>query len=177
MSLRDARIADYGDAVAYLVSRGVQVVRLGDASMTPVEPREGLVDYPFTDAKSEWMDFYLASRCRFHIGTSSGMSFVPLLFGRPVLLTNWITLAHMVCAPNVLTLPKVLSDRDGRVVPVAEPFARHGHVFEPSDLALHGLTAHANTPAELLDAVELMDRSVAPVSEFRRAPRRERVGQ
>src|SRR3546814_20789194 len=106
------------------------------------------------------MDFYLASRCRFHIGTSSGMSFVPLLFGRPVLLTNWITLAHMVCAPNVLTLPKVLSDRDGRVVPVAEHCARHGHVFEPSDLALHGLTAHANTPAELLDAVELDRKSV-----------------
>src|SRR3546814_3430723 len=94
MRLRDARIADYRPAIEYLTASGGYVVRLGDRSMTRAEPQAGLVDYPFTEAKSDWMDIYLAARCRFHDGTSSGMSFVPLLFGRPALLTNWIPLAQ-----------------------------------------------------------------------------------
>lgn len=164
MSLRDSRIADYRDAVAYLAGTGTCVIRLGDRSMTPAEPQDGFVDYPFTAAKSEWMDVYLASRCRFHIGTSSGMSFVPLMFGRPVLFTNWTTLSHTVCSPSVVTLPKVLLDPDGRVVPLAEYCARHGHIFERSDATLHGLSFRDNAPEDILDAVRLMDRHVAPGS-------------
>ena len=88
MQFRDAGIADYRLAVEALKARGIWVVRLGDPSMRPAPPGDGLLDYPFTDAKSDWMDAYLAARCRFHIGTSSGMSFVPLMYGRPVLFTN-----------------------------------------------------------------------------------------
>ena len=74
MSLRDARIEDYRLAVEYLADTGVYVIRLGDQTMTPMAPHDRVVDYPFTKAKSDWMDIYLANRCRFHIGTSSGMS-------------------------------------------------------------------------------------------------------
>src|SRR3546814_65138 len=143
MRLRDARIADYRPAIEYLTASGGYVVRLGDRSMTRAEPQAGLVDYPFTEAKSDWMDIYLAARCRFHVGTSSGMSFVPLLFGRPALLTNWITLAHAVCAPSVVTLPKLLLDRGGMVVPAREYCDRHGPIFDAADHALHGLTFRA----------------------------------
>ncbi|MEQ8395189.1 TIGR04372 family glycosyltransferase [Thalassobaculum sp.] len=164
MSLRDARIADYRDAVAALVGNGIHVVRLGDRTMTRAEPQDGLLDYPFTDAKSDWMDVYLAVRCRFHIGTSSGMSFVPLMFGRPVLFTNWITLAHIVCSPSVVTMPKLLLDREGGLVPMAEYCGRHGHVLERSDAALHGLSFRDNAPEDLVEAVQLMDRHIDPTS-------------
>ncbi len=138
------------------------MIRLGDRSMTPAEPQVGLIDYPFTDAKSDWMDVYLASRCRFHIGTSSGMSFVPLLFGRPVLFTNWITMAHVVSAPSVVTLPKLLLDPEGGVVPLEDYCGRHGQILERADAVLHGLSFRDNTPEELADAVRLMDRHIDP---------------
>src|SRR3546814_19441348 len=104
----------------YLTASGGYGGRLGDRSMTRAEPQAGLVDYPFTEAKSDWLDIYLAARCRFHVVTSSGMSFVPLLFGRPATLANWITLAHAVCAPCVVTLPKLLLVRGGMGVPAGE---------------------------------------------------------
>src|SRR3546814_19188200 len=88
------------------------------------------------------------------------MSFVPLLFGRPALLTNWITLAHAVCAPSVVTLPKLLLDRGGMVVPAREYCDRHGHIFEAADAALHGLTFRDNAPEDILHAVVLMHRHV-----------------
>src|SRR3546814_2556252 len=92
------------------------------------------------------------------------MSFVPLLFGRPALLTNWITLAHAVCAPSVVTLPKLLLDRGGMVVPAREYCDRHGHIFEAADAALHGLTFRDNAPEDILDAVVLMHRHVDAAS-------------
>lgn len=164
MSLRDAQIETYRRAVEYLAGTGAYVIRLGDQTMTRMGPADRFIDYPFTKAKSDWMDIYLASRCRFHIGTSSGMSFVPLLFGRPVLFTNWITLAHMVCSPNVVTLPKRLIGPDGEIVPMHEYCGRHGHILVRYDAMLHGLAFQDNTPEEILDAVQLMDSHIDPVT-------------
>jgi putative glycosyltransferase (TIGR04372 family) len=118
------------------------------------------VDYPFTEAKSDWMDVYLAARCRFHIGTSSGMSFVPLLFGRPVLMTNWITPAHMICSPNVVTVPKLLFDENGDIVPMAVWCDRYRSLLERPDAELHGLSLQDNEPRDLLEAVEFMERHI-----------------
>lgn len=173
MSLRDARIADYRAAIAMLAARGIHVVRLGDRSMVRAQPQDGLIDYPFSDAKSDWMDFYLAARCRFHIGTSSGMSFVPLLFGRPVLFTNWITMAHMVCASNAVTLPKLLLDSGGATVPLDDYCGVHGHILERSDAELHGLTFQDNTPQELADAARLMDDGIDLITGKLRLPQRQ----
>lgn len=160
MSLRDAGIADYREAIAAVTATGARVIRLGDRTMTRAEPQPGLVDYPFTEAKSDWMDVYLTARCRFHIGTSSGMSFVPLIFGRPVLFTNWITMAHAVCSPSVLTLPKLLLDPSGAVVPMREYCDRHGHILERTDAELHGLSFRDNAPGDIAEAVRLMDQCI-----------------
>jgi putative glycosyltransferase (TIGR04372 family) len=117
---------------------------------------EGLIDYPSSAAKSDWMDVYLAGRCAFHIGTSSGMSFVPLLFGRPVLFTNFPTLAHIVCAPSTVTLPKILRRSDGGTVPF-ERFCRdHADILEVSDAVLHGLEFVDNTPEDIAQAAAMM---------------------
>lgn len=160
MQLRNAGIENYRLAVEALAARGIWVVRLGDPSMRPAPPCDHFVDYPFTVAKSDWMDVYLAARCRFHIGTSSGMSFVPLMYGRPALFTNWGTLAYAVRAPAVLTLPKVLVDRDGAKVRFADYCDRHRVIIEVSDAVPHGLTYRENSPQELRDAARFMDDAV-----------------
>lgn len=167
MRLRDARIEAYVPAVRALVGAGFSVVRLGDATMTPAPAVEGLIDYPFGPAKSDWMDIFLAGRCAFHIGTSSGMSFVPLVFGRPVLFTNWPTLAHMVCAPAVVTIPKVLRTVAGQTVPFDTFCRAHGDILEASEAILHGVTFDDNDPQDLGDAammmVEHLDRATGRV--------------
>ena len=156
MRLRDAEIATYGEAVRRLTERGFYVVRLGDRTMPQAPAWERFVDYPFSLAKSDWMDAYLTARCHFHIGTSSGMSFIPMLYGRPVVFTNWPTLAQMVCAPSVITLPKVLLDETGAVVPFEVYCTEDREILESSDTALHGLSFRENAPAEIAEAVELM---------------------
>ncbi|MEQ8815094.1 MAG: TIGR04372 family glycosyltransferase [Thalassobaculum sp.] len=162
MAPRDADVTSYHEAVRYLTGRGYAVVRLGDETMTPLPDWQGVIDYPFSGKKADWMDVYLAARCRFHVGTSSGMSFIPLLFARPVLFTNWSAMAHVVCAPNVVTLPKTLLGPDGERVPLAEYCNRYGWIFEQCDADLLKARFVDNTAEELRDAVRFVDAYTDP---------------
>ena len=75
--------------------------------MTRLPKMRGLIDYPFTDLKSEIMDVFLGSECKFCLGTSSGFYPIPIFFGKPVLLVNYVnTFEYFAIDENNLFLPK-----------------------------------------------------------------------
>ena len=81
--------------------------------MTPLPKMDGIIDYPFTKYKSEFFDIFLASTCRFCIGTSSGYWSIPTFFGKPVLLTNYLPfLDYYLLDEKSLFLPKRFVDRN-----------------------------------------------------------------
>lgn len=85
---RNATIANYLPLIREITARGGWVVRLGDKSMTPLPMMERVIDYPHTRFKSDLMDLYLLSECRFYVGMSSGILDTAFLFQRPMLITN-----------------------------------------------------------------------------------------
>ena len=87
-SWRSADINNYIGAIEEVTSRGGWVVRMGDTTMKKLPLMERVIDYPFTEAKNDLLDVYLVSECRAFIGTSSGLLEVPIMFQRPIILTN-----------------------------------------------------------------------------------------
>jgi len=85
----NADIESYRPAIQAIVKRGGWIIRVGDPKMKPLPPMPNTVDYAHSRLKSDWMDVFLLGACRFFIGTSSGPAYVPPLFGRPCVLTNW----------------------------------------------------------------------------------------
>ncbi len=85
---RNANINNYIGAIEEVTSRGGWVVRMGDATMTKLPVMERVIDYPFTEAKSDLMDVYLISECRAYMGTQSGILSIALMFQRPIILTS-----------------------------------------------------------------------------------------
>ena len=85
---RSADINNYIGAIHEVTSRGGWVVRMGDVTMKKLPDMERVIDYPFTDAKSDLVDVYLISECRVFIGTPSGLLEVAAMFQRPIILTN-----------------------------------------------------------------------------------------
>jgi putative glycosyltransferase (TIGR04372 family) len=85
---RNASPHNYLKAIKLITERGGWVIRMGDASMTPLPQMEKVIDYPFTKYKSCLMDIYFIKECRFYIGVSSGVFDVANLFQKPILLTN-----------------------------------------------------------------------------------------
>lgn len=76
-------------AIDHIIGLGGKVIRMGDIGAGIVtRPRPGLIDYPNTRWKSELMDLYLIKRCRFYIGTQSGILDTSYLLQTPTLSVN-----------------------------------------------------------------------------------------
>jgi len=107
--LRDSDPLTYIEAIKFIISQGGKVIRVGDRTMTKLPKIDGLIDYPFTNLKSEIMDVFLAAQCKFCLGTSSGYYSLPIFFGKPVLLVNYLNTAEFFALrEGDLFLPKKL---------------------------------------------------------------------
>lgn len=87
-TMRNTTIHAYREGIRAVTERGGWVIRMGNPTMTPFDPMERLIDYPFTDWRSPSTDIFLAGACRFFIGTPSGMYIAAATFGAPVVLLN-----------------------------------------------------------------------------------------
>ena len=85
---RNSDIFNYIPAIKEITNRGGWLMRMGDKTMKPLPPMERVIDYPFTEFKSQLMDIFLIHRCKFNIGCQSGIFDVAKLFNKKTLLTN-----------------------------------------------------------------------------------------
>ena len=69
-SHRNANPKNYIKLIKEIISRGGAVFRVGDSSMTPLPNINGLIDSPFSNLKSEFMDIFLAATSKFVVGTA-----------------------------------------------------------------------------------------------------------
>lgn len=148
--LRNVDIADYVAALKALVARGYRVVRLGDPTMTPLPAIDGVVDYATSTVKSPELDILLPAVARFHIGSSSGLSLVPLLYGVPSLFLNWHPIDMLPWGRRNWTVMKplvALADRRRVVDPAG--YAALGRVREMPLLQSFGYTTCGLAPADI----------------------------
>lgn len=158
---RNANVLSYGPAIRAITDAGGWVVRVGDPSMTPLPEMEQVVDYAVSNRKSEWMDLWLCAKCRFFIGTTSGLYLVAHMFGRRSVLANMVPMgaALSIGADDISIAKRYVRDSDA--LPFAEIFEtglsaqRYAFVFEEHRVALE-----PNSPKEIRDAVvEMMERT------------------
>jgi putative glycosyltransferase (TIGR04372 family) len=153
--LRNADIANWLPAVTRLVARGYRVVRLGDRSMTPLPAIAGVIDYATSGQKSDALDVLLPAAAAFHIGSSSGLSLVPLLFGVPCLFLDWYPFDLLPWGRRNWTVLKTLTAlADGRRITDRATYGPLGRLRDRRLLRALGHDAHDLRPAEITRAVE-----------------------
>lgn len=117
----NAEVSTYLPAIAEITRRDGWVVRMGDPGMKPLPPLPNVVDYCHSELRADWLDVFIAARCRFMIGTTSGPAFIPPLYGPPLLLTNWWPPAQRPLHASDIFVPKLLrSLTDGRYLTLSE---------------------------------------------------------
>jgi putative glycosyltransferase (TIGR04372 family) len=124
----NSNINNYLQAIGEITRRGGWVVRMGDPSMVPLPTLPNVIDYCHSNVRADWMDVFIAARCRFMLGTSSGPAYLPPLYGVPSVLTNWWPPAQRPWHPMDIFMPKTIRGmRDGRLLTLretlAEPFS------------------------------------------------------
>ena len=131
---RNASIKNYYEAIDYIIQSGGVVIRVGDSIDNFIDlPRDGLIDYPNTEYKSELMDLYLIENCRFYIGTQSGPIDTALLFNKPVLSVNSLHFAIAGTGTHNLTIYKRIRDtRSGFFLSFQESMAYYQYFITAS---------------------------------------------
>jgi putative glycosyltransferase (TIGR04372 family) len=176
-AIRNADTAAYLPAIAEIARRGGYVVRMGDPDVPPLPPVANVIDYCRSDMRSDWMDIFLIARSRFMLGSASGPSFVPPLYGVPAVLTNWWPPGMRPWHAADIFIPKLLRrSANGRTLTLSETLAEpFSHCHSPRYLAeREGVHVEANDPevirgavAEMLSRLDGDTRRDADVAELR----------
>jgi putative glycosyltransferase (TIGR04372 family) len=155
----NAEITTYLPAIAEVTRRGGWVVRMGDPGMKPLSALPNVIDYCHSELRADWMDVFIASQCRFMLGSSSGPAYIPPLYGIPSVLTNWWPPAQRPWHASDIFIPKLMRrTASGQYLSLSEtltePFSYcHSRRF----LADHeGVHVEDNDPEIIRAAVEEM---------------------
>jgi putative glycosyltransferase (TIGR04372 family) len=133
----------------FIASQGGYVIRMGDPSMKPIKPMPGVIDYAHSSLRSDFLDIFLCARCRFFLGTNSGLICVPALFNRPLALVNVVPFQH--AQPGSLFIPKLIYSRTESRFLTCEEVVRRGIHDYCATLAYtqNGLETVSNDPEDI----------------------------
>ncbi|MFM8955126.1 MAG: TIGR04372 family glycosyltransferase [Actinomycetota bacterium] len=152
-SMRDSDIETYKNAMSLLTEMGCAVFRMGAKVEKRLEiDNPKIFDYATDGTRTEFLDFYLGSTCKFAISTASGWDEVPTVFRRPLLLVNVFDM-QMKFGANCLMFPKLfVSHEKGDYLSLTE--------FLDLDSSVNTITVRDLTSEELVDAVTEMAQRV-----------------
>jgi len=112
-SYRDSDIDTYSLAVTALAERGYWVFRMGKLVSKPFNCKNPkVIDYAWSNEKSELLDIWLSAHCEFCIDTGTGPGAVSYVFRKPILIINnlpsscWDTFSHTIICPKNLRWKK-----------------------------------------------------------------------
>lgn len=112
---RDSSIYNCINAAQEIVNRGGFAVRVGSKGDTPLRNTgsEKIIDYANSKFKSQFMDIYLAAKCRFMVvGGGSGIGFVSTFFDVPVGWANVLPIVPNWWQKNNMFIPKLYCKKD-----------------------------------------------------------------
>jgi len=144
-------------AIEELNNLGIWVVRIGDPGMDKFPQFTRFIDLTQQPKAGAEFHTYLLSHCEFFVGTASGPSWVPRLFGKPSLITNINEIGtQMSRGPGAsIFLPKKYVQENGRPLRMREVFEK-GFAFaslDKAELKTKGFSLEHNSELEISLAV------------------------
>ena len=111
LDFRNADIQSFEEAMKLILAKGWFVVRVGSVVKKPVTLRHPkLIDYPFSDFRSDFMDIFLPANCFFFLGTTSGCCDIADCFDTPRIGVNFAPFGNFPFGKNNLYIPKKIKN-------------------------------------------------------------------
>ena len=150
-SYRDASPRNAELAISYLIDNGYAVIRIGDATMTPLNLKmKGLVDLPFSQQIIDISTIELIACSDIYFGTMSGPLSTARMFKKTSFLHNGVCLGDLLM-DNALILPKSCFDLRTRSFLTYEEiiFRGIGEYYEIDKFNNAALIAVENSPIQI----------------------------
>lgn len=153
---RDSNIEHMLPAAAAMTELGYAAVRMGSSVECRLkESPPGVIDYASSEFRSDFLDVYLMSRCKFYIGGDAGLFALAEMFRRPVVFVNfsvWPEVHTWFTQPFIAK--KYWSTRMGRLLTFREIFETGAStLYTLGDQAFQnaGIELIENSPEEIRD--------------------------
>jgi len=115
---RDSSIHNYVPAMEKMAQQnGYYAIRMGAIVKEKLKTNNPfIIDYATSGKRTDFLDIYLGSKCRFFLCSDTGMSIIPEVFRTTVVYVNWSLLTRIsTFVLDGLTIPKkVFSKKEGR---------------------------------------------------------------
>ncbi len=157
---RNSALLTFLPAADELTRRGYLAVRVGavvETALNATNPR--VIDYAVRN-RTDFLDIFLEAHCRFYLGDTSGIAFLPMIFRRPIALVNFIPLEYVTSwGPQDLFIPKRLwLKAERRFLTFPEILESGvGRLMRSELYERAGLEIVDNTPEEIVALVVEMD--------------------
>lgn len=156
---RDSDINNYVLAADELTKRGYFVIRMGAKVEKPlITKNPKIIDYACNGMRNDFMDVYLAAKCKFCISTSTGWDSLPLIFRRPILLVNYPEIKDLYKIEiNQLFIPKHFVSKETNKQITFSEILSNNKTFLSEDFELSKIAVIENSPEEIYEVVVEFD--------------------
>lgn len=111
---RNADIDTFIPAVEYIINKGGYVFRMGSNVEKAMSfQHERFIDYAMK-YRTDFLDIFLVAKCRFFLGTTSGICDVATVMNKPRVVTNLVPLGYVVTGRDVIYIPKKIRNRKNK---------------------------------------------------------------
>lgn len=161
---RDCNIRNFVPAAEAVAKKGYFVIRMGANVETPLQSSDPrIIDYAFSELRSDFLDIYLGAKCAFCITTGCGWDAVPgCLFRKPIVWTNTVPVGYLStwAHKDIMTTKRHICVDDNKELTLRQIFESSA-AFTPtaSQYENEGVYLVENSPQELRDLVlEMVER-------------------
>ena len=119
------------------------------------------INYASSKDQSDFLDFYLISKCKFLVSAASGIVEIAVAMRKPILIHNYFPLINLIhCFGDYkrMILPKkIINIKTKKMLSFTDMLTKDSVNIEVSeDLEDRGIDLIENTDSEILDSVEEM---------------------
>lgn len=160
-NFRDSDINRIGPAAEYLGKKGIKTVRMGREVQGGVN-FENCIDYA-NMYYDELLDIVLSKECKFYLGDSSGIIWLPMVFNRPLAFANLIPVfldseAFLYNQYTLYIFKKYYKKDEKRFLSINEMMQVEKEVrYNGNKYAEFGIEVIENSEEEILDLVMEMN--------------------
>ena len=157
---RDSKIEDLMMAAEELTKLGYYVIRMGAWVEQPLNSENPMIlDYA-TKFRTDFLDIYLSAKCKWWLGSTTGIACIPMIFRKPIAWYDAVPLeyCHSWSAHDIFIPKKIWSSSEGRLLRFDELInTKAGRYLETDQYHQDGLQVLSNTPTEIAELAIEMD--------------------
>jgi len=115
-SYRNCSINNFDLSIDLIIRNGGKCIYIGDEEIKNASINEKVINYFASTIRSKEMDIYIISKCKFFLGSTSGLFAVASAYGKPVAMTNVTPLSGLPYSENDIFITKMYYDKEMNII-------------------------------------------------------------